>query len=127
MTEDICPSGWHIPSDGEFTQLIDFLGGKSVAGGKMKEADYDHWNYPNSGATNSSGFTAFAGGGRGIGLIWGKSIFFDSVPVENQGYWWSTSTSRHQSLLYSLRLDSRGIYGINFNRDHGFSARCVRD
>ncbi len=44
MTEGgICPSGWHIPSDGEFTELTDFLGGESVAGGKMKEAGYDHW------------------------------------------------------------------------------------
>ena len=48
MTEGICPSGWHIPSDEEFTQLTDFLGGEGVAGGKMKEAGYDHW-IPNEG------------------------------------------------------------------------------
>ena len=45
MTEGICPSGWHIPSDEEFTELTDFLGGEGVAGGKMKEAGYDHWNH----------------------------------------------------------------------------------
>ena len=64
MTEGICPSGWHIPSDGEFTELTDFLGGESVAGGKMKEAGYDHWNSPNTGATNSSGWTGLPGGYR---------------------------------------------------------------
>ena len=64
MTEGICPSGWHIPSDEEFTQLTDFLGGESVAGGKMKEAGYDHWNSPNTGATNSSGWTGLPGGYR---------------------------------------------------------------
>ncbi|MDG2363717.1 MAG: fibrobacter succinogenes major paralogous domain-containing protein, partial [Flavobacteriales bacterium] len=52
----LCPSGWHIPSDGEFTELTDFLGGVGVAGGKMKEAGYEHWNSPNTGGTNSSGF-----------------------------------------------------------------------
>ena len=67
MTEAICPSGWHIPSDAEFTQLTDFLGGEGVAGGKMKEAGYDHWNSPNTGATNSSGFTGLPGGYRDTG------------------------------------------------------------
>ena len=64
MTEGICPSGWHIPSDEEFTELTDFLGGESVAGGKMKEAGLDHWNSPNTGATNSSGWTGLPGGYR---------------------------------------------------------------
>ena len=60
----LCPSGWHMPSDGEFTELTDFLGGEGVAGGKMKEAGYEHWNSSNTGATNSSGWTGLPGGYR---------------------------------------------------------------
>jgi uncharacterized protein (TIGR02145 family) len=56
--QGVCPDGWHLPSDAEWTVLTDYLGGESVAGGKMKEAGTVHWNSPNTGATNSSGFTA---------------------------------------------------------------------
>ncbi|MBI4648201.1 MAG: hypothetical protein HY738_16860 [Bacteroidia bacterium] len=57
-TQGICPSGWHIPTDAELTTLTDYLGGESVAGGKMKEIGTTHWTSPNTGATNESGCTA---------------------------------------------------------------------
>ena len=82
MTEGICPNGWHIPSDDEFTELTDFLGGESVAGGKMKEVGYDHWAQPNTGATNSSGWSGLPGG-RGFG-----TGFYG---LGNYGIWWSSS------------------------------------
>ncbi len=85
MTEGICPSGWHIPTDGEFTEFTDFLGGEGVAGGKMKEAGLDHWIPPNEGATNSSGWTGLPGGYRssdGFHYIYGV-----------HGYWWTSSES----------------------------------
>ena len=82
ITEGICPSGWHIPSDVEFTQLTDFLGGESVAGGKMKEAGYDHWNSPNTGSTNSSGWTGLPGGYRYSGGF-SSYVYY--------GYWWSAA------------------------------------
>jgi uncharacterized protein (TIGR02145 family) len=61
-TQGICPAGWHIPPLAELTILITYLGGESVAGGKMKETGTTHWLDPNTSATNSSGFTALPGG-----------------------------------------------------------------
>ena len=118
MTDGICPSGWHIPTDEEFTELTDFLGGVWGAGGKMKEAGYDHWHSPNEGATNSSGWTGLPGGYRFSGGFNGNGSY---------GYWWSASESGSYSwerrLLYSHDDVSR-YYDV---RDFGFSARCVRD
>jgi len=115
MTEGICPSGWHIPSDGEFTELTDFLGGESVAGGKMKSSS--GWNDGGNGS-NSSGFTGLPGGFRYSGG------FIDDGVL---GYWWSASESGSYSwvrLLYNGNDDVNRNYS---NRDCGFSARCVRD
>ena len=56
--QGVCPEGWHLPSDGEWTQLTDYLGGVSIACGKLKETDTTHWDSPNRNATNESGFTA---------------------------------------------------------------------
>jgi uncharacterized protein (TIGR02145 family) len=60
----LCPVGWHVPTDAEWTVLTDYLGGESVAGGKMKTTGTSLWNSPNQGATNSSGFSAVPGGNR---------------------------------------------------------------
>jgi len=60
----LCPSGWHVPSDSEWTYLSSYLGGQSVAGGKMKSTGTTYWNSQSSGTTNSSGFSALPGGYR---------------------------------------------------------------
>jgi len=64
--QGICPSGWHIGSMNEWQTLTNFLGGSGVAGDKMKESGYVHWNPPNTG-TNESGFTALPGGNKFYG------------------------------------------------------------
>ena len=119
--QGVCPAGWHLPSDAEWTELADYLGGESVAGGKMKETGTSHWYSPNTGATNSSGFTALPGGARiGSGF----------VSVGLYGCWWS-STERYSSALNSWHWNLRynGSYGQqspNLKRG-GLSVRCIGD
>ena len=75
FTGNVCPSGWGFPTDEEFTQLTDFLGGEGVAGGKMKQVGYNLWLSPNTGATNSSGFNGLPGGYR-YSADWGSDPIF---------------------------------------------------
>jgi uncharacterized protein (TIGR02145 family) len=123
MTGGICPIGWHIPSDEEFTQLTDYLGGEDVAGGKMKEAGYDHWSpHPNEIATNSSGWTGLPGG-------YSSSTFNYSG---DNGYWWSASDSGWCSAGGCSWRIALYYYYDDVDRGQsahhsGMSARCVRD
>ena len=124
----ICPTGWHVPSDAEWTTLTDFLGGTSAAGGKMKstatQPTSGGWIAPNTGATNSSGFTGLPGGGRAAS----GGAFFDLGYV---GVWWSSSAvgpgnpgnAWYRSLFYNTANANRGN---DFYRT-GYSVRCVRD
>jgi uncharacterized protein (TIGR02145 family) len=115
MTEDICPSGWHIPSDEEFTELTDFLGGENVAGGKMKS----HVAWDNDGnGSNSSGWTGLPGGYRASG-----GFGYDG----GDGTWWSASESGSYSWERVLHYDNDNVYRYDDFRYNGFSARCVRD
>jgi len=112
----LCPSGWHVPTDGEWTVMTDFLGGESVAGGQMK-ATYG-WNNGGNG-TNSSGFSGLPGGNR-------YSNGFFSYAGYN-GYWWSSSPNGSSAWYRYLVSSSENVYrNFDFQRD-GFSVRCVRD
>jgi len=120
----LCPTGWHVPSDAEWTTLENQLGGSSVAGGALKSTAMQPtpggWNSPNTGATNSSGFTALPGGLRDENGDFNDMAF--------SGYWWSSSVSSG-SLAWSRDLyfsdSSIGRYGNG--RTLGFSVRCCRD
>ena len=128
MTEGICPSDWHIPSDGEFMEFADFLGGEVffLEGGKMKEAGYDHWNPPNTGATNSSGFTGLPGGYSSPDGFGG---------IGTQGGWWSATDfgplagplAGSFAGLYDLHYNNLEFHPLTIYHFYGFSARCVRD
>lgn len=126
----ICPAGWHLPSHAEWTQLTDYLGGLSVAGGKMKEAGLDHWKEPNTGATNLSGFTALPGGCRNhLGTF---SPMNDPAISANYGYWWSSTASEYANYSWYRVLSSDNANVHNGSSDNygiavGYSVRCVRD
>ena len=117
----ICPTGLHLPTDAEWTTLTTFLGGTDVAGGKLKEAGTSHWIGSNTGATNSSGFTALPGGFRatnGTG---------DGIGVT--GFWWSSTeySTNNAWYLYGHTDISYAIISNNYNKSNGFSVRCLRD
>ncbi len=119
-SRNIAPTGWHVPTDAEWATLITFLGGESVAGGKLKESGTTHWTSPNS-ATNSTGFTALPGGPR---YDYDGSFGF----VGPNGYWWS-STAGDATLAWY-----RNIYYYNTTVLHntdgkksGYSVRCIKD
>jgi uncharacterized protein (TIGR02145 family) len=116
----IAPSGWHVPTDEEWTTLTTFLGGFSVAGGKLKEAGLAHWVSPNTGATNETGFTALPGGTR-----------ISDGTFYNNGYsgnWWSSTVSNAVSAWYRYLYynDGKGLRDGSINL-YGFSVRCLRD
>ena len=119
----LCPSGWHVPSQSEWTTLIDYLGGEDVAGGKMKETGTTHWNNPNKGATNESGFTALPGGGRvGDGRY---GIYVLGVHAD----WWSSTLydNGHMAFVWEVShiFSSAGSWYDFLNM--GFSVRCLKD
>jgi Fibrobacter succinogenes major domain (Fib_succ_major). len=114
----LAPAGWHIPSDTEWTTLTNYLGGESVAGGKLKDTTL--WQSPNTGATNSSGFTAFPGGDRlGSG---------DYGDIGKYGSFWSASgPSVYNAWYRTLSCGSSDVFRTTNDKKDGFSIRCVRD
>jgi uncharacterized protein (TIGR02145 family) len=130
-TRNIAPSGWHVPTDDDWKQLEMFLGMTQVEadasgwrgtneGGKLKEAGYQHWDSPNEGATNESGFTGLPGGLRHFVVSFEQmgiyAYFWSSTEVDSDGAW-----------ARDLRYDVSTIYRGSANKPHGISVRCVRD
>lgn len=118
VNESICPPGWHIPSNAEWTQLVDFLGGTFAAGGKMKS--FTGWDDPNEGATNESCFSGLPGGSRDEN---GNFANIGSI-----GYWW-TSTQHGSNFAWDYSLaNHNNVVGQNNNfKSYGLSCRCVED
>jgi uncharacterized protein (TIGR02145 family) len=117
--QGICPAGWHLPSDAEWTTLTDYLGGVTVAGGKLKETGTDHWSSTNTDVTNSSGFTALPGGCRSSVSI--------SSPGTN-GYWWSSTMKDENNTWYRLLYNTNiYVYSMNTSKNSGYSVRCLRN
>lgn len=118
--QGVCPAGWHLPSDAEWTELTTFLGGESVAGGKLKEIGTSHWCSPNTGATDENGFTALPGGARQY------TDNFNSIG--GYGFWWSATeySSSNVYIRYLNCIDSNANRN-NLLKESGISVRCIRD
>jgi uncharacterized protein (TIGR02145 family) len=119
----LCPTGWHIPVDAEWTVLTDYLGGESIAGGKLKEVGTTHWGGPNSGATDEVCFTALPGG-----VHWDDGQF---LGIRAMGFWWCSDTYVYWGIegpwYRRLVADDFAIQITYSSPWYGFSVRCLKD
>jgi uncharacterized protein (TIGR02145 family) len=120
LDDRVCPEGWHVPDNDELKQLVQFSGDSLSAGGSLKVKGLSQWHYPNTGADNSSNFTALPAGMRYFEGTFSSLSYFTA-------YWSSseadTATMKYISLSY---LDSKAVFNKR-SKNNGFSIRCVRD
>jgi uncharacterized protein (TIGR02145 family) len=116
----VCPAAWHLPTDNEWTTLSTFLGGTSIAGGKMKETGLTHWTSPNTGATNESGFTALPAGYRGA------SVNFLELKISGS-FWTSTQNNTIVAWCRYIYYNYEILYRSSYLGTHGWSVRCLKD
>ncbi len=119
-TGKLAPKGWHVPSDSEWEVLGNYLGGDAVAGGPLKEAGTLHWASPNTGATNTTGFSARPGG-------WRSNIGAFSTIGDGGGWWSSTAYDASDSWYRYMSYNGVSVGRYNYYHIDGFSVRCLRD
>lgn len=121
LADAICPCGWHVPSEQEWEELIAHVGSYRDAGAYLKISGFEYWERPNTGAGNSSGFSAQGGGGR----------FADGrfIPARYTGTFWSSHRdSETTGLAYRFFNSSTEVLRMgNQNVRSGFSVRCVKN
>jgi uncharacterized protein (TIGR02145 family) len=116
----LCPVGWHVPSDDEWTVLTTYLGGAETGGSKLMEAGVGHWATPNTSLTNETGFTALPGGYR--------NYYGDFGNIKLYGYWWaSTESSASYAYCRLIYYSFNNIGRTNTNKKSGLSVRCLLD
>ena len=124
LGDTLCPTGWGVPTDAEWTILTTYLGGESVAGGKMKSVGTAYWNDPNTGATNESGFSVLPGGWRrsdgSFGFIRGGAFFWSAAEYGYYDAWF-----RYLNNFNGSVSRNPNIYG--YDKSVGASVRCLRD
>jgi uncharacterized protein (TIGR02145 family) len=122
--DEIAPAGWHVPTKGDFETLVSNVGGSGVGGGALKSTGARQWKSPNTGATNSSGFSAHAAGGRYLDVVSNFS---------SAGYaavFWSKTVSSDPDFVYGLYLNydtAQAVVAPVYTKDMGMSIRMVRD
>ena len=114
----LAPSGWHIPTDAEFITLTNYLGGSTLAGGKMKFVGTTRWITPNTDATNESGFRALPGGFR----------YYESSFLQKgvRALFW-TATASGDAVFYNIYNNSGSLTRGTEGKVDGFSVRIVQD
>ncbi len=119
-TRNLCPKGWHVPSESECMTLIDYLGGTGVAGSKIKDNSSNLWRAKDTYATNQSGFSGLPAGGRGR--------FGSAGEVGYYATWWSsTSYDSAYAWHWGLYPHKNSIRSNPGHKASGFSVRCVKD
>ena len=125
-TKKLCPEGWHVPSDEEWTELRTYLGENGNAGLVLKESGTSHWKSPNSDASNTTGFTGLPGGYRDY-----KGPF---NLVRTDAYWWSstesyryisTDSASYISFYRNLRYDDHDLFRNISDKSFGLCVRCL--
>lgn len=119
--QGVCPVGWHVPNESEWEELNDYLGNTDINGGKLKEEGTTHWESPNAGATNSTGFTALASGARNSsGSFQGKGIL---------AQWWASSEETPTEWGYIWYINNTEPAFINggAQKSCGYSVRCIKN
>jgi uncharacterized protein (TIGR02145 family) len=120
-TGKLCPAGWRVPGADDFTTLSGFLGGDSVAGGKLKEAGTIHWLlYPNFAATNESGFTALPAGYR----HWDGGLFYN---INYSGQWWTSTEHQANAISRGIAHEYESFGWNYYEKQIGFSVRCLKE
>jgi uncharacterized protein (TIGR02145 family) len=118
LTGKLCPQGWHVPKESEWFELINYLGGEVVTGGKIKDAGEGQWYSPNTGATNESGFSAVPSGNRRFYGSWDYG--------GNGAFWWSISDEDPSSAwAWAVEYNSASIYKYTYDDKASFTVRCV--
>jgi len=119
-SRNICPKGWRVITDKEWSKLSNYFGGPATAGGALKEAGAENWQSPNTSATNGSGFTALAAGGRSSKGAFGGVGYY--------GAWWSpTNISDEAAPYWHLYYNTAAVKKTDYHKNSAFSVRCVRD
>ncbi len=121
-TRGLAPEGWHIPSSDDYAILQNYLGGESVAGGKLKESGFTHWSSPNYGATNETFFTGLPGGFRASG---GGSPF---LGINIEAGFHTTASDGLNTYSWALVRYSSGFWvGSALSKCYGMSVRCIKN
>lgn len=135
-TGKLAPKGWHVPTDQEWRTLANYLtqdnsdGGETGdwdypdAGGKLKETGTLHWDTPNEGATNESGFTALPGD-RAVHSPGFSEDFW--LPTGIDGFWWTSTEGHGGAYSYYLAFHGQFLRPYINTKDYGYSVRCVKD
>jgi uncharacterized protein (TIGR02145 family) len=120
--KNACPSGWHLPSDAEWVTLTNFLGGESVAGGKMKRTGTQYWRSPNANATNSSCFSGLPGGGA----TFLNGVTFGGIGLT--GVWWTSTERDTKEAFYNVLAYNNALVNRQaLPKYYAHSVRCIKD
>lgn len=119
---NVCPSGWHVSTEAEWLNMIEFLGGSEIAGGKLKDTLYKYWEVPNVGATNKSLFSGRAGGYR--------TEFGSFLNQMKFGYYWTSTEDPLDSesgICFALYAGTSKVYRDSKPKRYAMSVRCVKN